>query len=136
MTHRLIVDVIIRDDYRVGFEQVGEDTFVHVNVQRWNSRIARQFREDIDDAHRLLGKPVYVLDNPDAPLLPKFLARHGFRPCGRARDASGRVVGVFERSLNGQPFRWWDVHPDRSTEVRPVGSPTALLDAGLQPGSG
>jgi hypothetical protein len=32
-SHRLIIDVIIRDDYRVGFEQVGEDTFVHVIVE-------------------------------------------------------------------------------------------------------
>jgi hypothetical protein len=112
--HRLIVDVIIRDDYRVGFEQVGECTFVHVNVLRWNKRAARQFRDDIDDAHRLLGKPVYTLRRPEEANQPKFLALHGFHPCGHARDASGRLVEVFERSLDGQSIRRWHdvIQPD------------------------
>jgi hypothetical protein len=110
--HRLIVDVIIRDEYRVGFEQVGENTFVHVVVAHWSARVARQFREDITDAHRLLGKPVYVLAGPDTPLLPKFLAIHGFVPCGHARDASGRVVEVFERTLDGKLVQFWQLAID------------------------
>lgn len=95
-----VTDIIVRPDYRVAYEQWDDVTFVHVTVHRWSAGIARQFRADIDAAHRLLGRPVYVLRLPEAPLQPKFLALHGFVPCGSARAADGRVVEAYVRNLD------------------------------------
>jgi hypothetical protein len=91
----------------VQYEQVGDVTFVHVEVVQWTPRVAHQFRADIDAAHALLGRPVYAIGVPEAPLQPKFLAAHGFQHCGAVMDLQGRIVPIFGRSLNGQPIRWW-----------------------------
>jgi hypothetical protein len=115
MMHRLLVDVINRPEYVVRYEQVDDITFTHAVVHQWSPRIARQFRDDIDAAQKLLGQPVYVLRTPEVSNQPKFLAMHGFRPCGHVRDAQGRVVEIYERSLDGQPVRRWHAEdqPDR-----------------------
>jgi hypothetical protein len=105
LSHRIVVDVIVRPDYAVRYEQFDDLTFVHVDVHRWGSRIAREFRADIDAAHRLLGRPVYALERPEAPNQRHFLKLHGFEPCGRVRDAQGREVEIFGRSINGIALR-------------------------------
>ena len=108
MKSRLVVDVVVRQDYVVRFEQWDDITFVHVDVHQCNTRIARAFRADIDTAHKLLGRPVYALHKPEAPLQPKFLAQHGFKPAGFVNDEFGRRVEIFERTLDEQPFRRWN----------------------------
>lgn len=111
-----VTDIIVRPDYRVSYEQHDGITFVHVQVRKWTSAIARQFRWDIDTAQRLLGAPVYVIDNPMAPNLTKFLSRHEFHPCGTVIDDTGREAAIFERSLDGRRIRRW--HPDRHNQQR------------------
>lgn len=110
-----LVDVIVRPDYAVRYEQHDDITFIHVSVHRWNSRIAREFGADIETAHKLLGRPVYALRRPEVRNQPKFLAMHGFKPCGHVRDAQGRVVEIYERTLDGRPIRRWHTtdQPDR-----------------------
>lgn len=95
--HRIVVDVIRRPEYIVGFEQVNWTTYVHVIVAKWSPRVARQFRQDIDQAQALLGQPVFAADDPDNPTLRKFLTLHGFVPHSRAIDVFGRDVAIFER---------------------------------------
>jgi len=114
MQHRLLVDVIVRPEYIVRYEQADDVTFVHVSVHQWDARVARQFHDDIEIAHKMLGRPVYALDNPGHPNLPKFLRMHGFHPCGHVTDAHGRVVAIYEKSLDGQCIRRWfpENHPD------------------------
>ena len=108
MPHNIIVDVISRPAYAVGYEQVDDITFVHVAVrQKWSPRVARQFRADIDAAHTLLGRPVYALEMPGVPLQSKFLAAHGFQPCGTVMDAQGRVVPIFGKTIDGIDLRRW-----------------------------
>ena len=97
--HRIVVDIIQRPNYIVGYEQRDWTTYVHVIVARWDAPTARQFRQDIDAAHALLGRPVYALDDPDNPTLRKFLKLHGFLPHSRTIDVFGRDVAVYERQL-------------------------------------
>lgn len=105
MAHRIVVDVIVRPEYAVRYEQWDGLTFVHVDVHQWTPRVARQFRDDIDTAHHLLGRPVYALRRPEAPNQPKFLALHGFVPCGHVNDAEGRRVAIYEKTLDGKPIQ-------------------------------
>lgn len=114
MQSRLLVDAVVRPDYTIRYEQWDATTFVHVDVKAWSSRIARQFRRDIDAAHRLLGRPVYALRRPEVPNQPKFLSAHGFVPCGRVNDAEGREVDIFVRILDGIDLRRRDNlhHPE------------------------
>lgn len=100
--HRKVVDIIRRPEYIVGYEQINWTTYVHVVVAKWNPRVARQFREDIDQAQALLGQPVYASDDPDNPTLRKFLKLHGFKPHSRAIDVFGRDVAVYERLPHGR----------------------------------
>ncbi len=104
-----VVDVVVRSDYRVGFEQFQQHTFVHVAVaaRRWNARVARAFRRDIDAAHALLGRPVYAIDNAASPRLRHFLKLHGFVPCGRATNAQGLEVGVYGRPIGEHGVEQW-----------------------------
>ena len=112
MSHRVVVDVVVRQDYQIGFEQFDDTTFCHVLVHRWSPRVARQFRADIEDAHRLLGRPVYALERPEAPNQLHFLKLHGFVPCGRVLDAAGRDVSIYGRTIHGQPLQWFQ-HPEQ-----------------------
>jgi hypothetical protein len=107
MENRVIVDVIRRPEYLVGYEPFGGATFIHVRVYRWSAAIARRFRDDIDTAHKLLGLPVYVIDNPDVPTLRHFLSLHGFEECGCVVDTQGRLVNTFGRPIDGQPLAQW-----------------------------
>ena len=109
--HELVVPVVRRDAYQIGYERAAGVTLVHVEVRRWSPAIARQFRDDIETAHGLLGEPVYALRDPSRPNQPKFLQRFGFVPCGTVRAASGDVVPIYERSPNGLPIRRWN-HQD------------------------
>lgn len=100
-----IVDVIQRPDYRVGYEKVELDGWpfiiVHVDVIKWSSRIARQFEADIDQAHSLLGAPVYVrFDDPANHTFIKFITRFGFKPYGSLRTVDGYEVPLFQREFN------------------------------------
>ena len=97
--HRVVVDVIRRPEYIVGYEQFNWTTYVHVIVAKWSPAIARQFRQDVNAAQALLGQPVYALDDPDNPTLRKFLKLHGFLPHSRTVDVFGRDVAVYERQL-------------------------------------
>lgn len=96
---RTVMDVIIRDAYRVGYTQQEHTHYVHVVVRKWTAAIARKFKQDIDVAQELLGKPVYALEEPTNPSLPKFLKLHGFHFHSRTIDVQGRDVAVFERPL-------------------------------------
>ena len=102
-----LTDVVVRPEYIIRFEQHADITFIHVDVQLWSPAIARRFRADIATAHSLLGRPVYALRQPEVPNQPKFLALHGFHPCGHVKDAQGRTVEIFEKTLDGQHFRRW-----------------------------
>lgn len=95
--HSLVVPVIIRPDYSVGYEHAEGMTFAHSTVHRWSPRIAREYRRDVDTLQGLLGLPLYVIENAAAPLLPKFLALLGFKPCGTALDHRGLEVALYER---------------------------------------
>ena len=111
MQHRLLVDVINRpDEYVVRYEQVDDITFCHAVVHHWSPSVARRFRDDIDTAQKLLGQPVYAIGKPEVPNQPKFLAMHGFHPCGHVKDEHGRVVEIYERSLDGRTIRRWHVN--------------------------
>lgn len=114
MQPRLVVDAVVRPDYVIRYEQHDTTTFVHVDVRKWTPAVAKQFRRDIDAAHRLLGRPVYALRRPEVPNQTKFLTAHGFVPCGRVFDAEGREVDIFERILDGIAFRRRDNlhHPE------------------------
>ena len=101
--HEIVVPVVVRDAYRISYERALGMTFVHVQVRKWDAETARRFRADIAAAHALLGEPVYALGEPDAPLQTKFLQRHGFVPCGTARNGRGDTVPVFVRSPDGKP---------------------------------
>lgn len=105
--HSILIDVIVRPEYRVRYEQVGDVTFCHVDVSRWGHQVARRFLNDIDTAHALLGRPVYVLAPHETHLLHKFLGRHGFAPCGECFDNQGRVVPVFGRPYGDSALRRW-----------------------------
>lgn len=107
MQSRLLVDIVVRPEYVLRYEQHDEITFAHLDVHHWSARVARQFRADLDTSHNLLGRPLYVLLSPEAPNLPKFLKLHGFHPCGFVNDAQGRTVEIFERTLDGRTFRRW-----------------------------
>jgi hypothetical protein len=107
MNQRVIVDVIRKPEYRVGYEPYDGHIFIHVQVHRWNHAIARRFRADIETAHALLGCPVYVIDNPASPTLQHFLKLHGFEKCGCVVDTRGEVVSTFGKPINGEPLSHW-----------------------------
>lgn len=104
--HTLLVDVIVRPEYVVRYEQAQGNTYVHVEVVgKWTHRVARQFRNDVDAAHRLLGRPVFALFSPEANNA-HFLKAHGFLQCGEVRDIKGRTVPIYGRSCpDGSDFR-------------------------------
>lgn len=95
--HSLVVPVIIRPDYSVGYEHADGLTFAHSTVLHWSPRIAREYRRDIDTLQGLLGLPVYVIGHAEAHLQPKFLALIGFTQCGTAHDTRGQEVPLYER---------------------------------------
>lgn len=95
--HSLVVPVIVRADYRVGYEYADGMTFGHCTVSRWTPAVARAFRRDIDALQELSGTVVYVVGVPEQPLQPKFLARIGFTVAGTCRDPQGRTVPIYER---------------------------------------
>jgi len=107
MDQRQVVDVIVRPEYVVGYEQWDDVTLGHCRVTSWTPKVARQFRADMDTAMALLGREVYALENPEYPNQVKFLLTNGFQPCGHVLNAAGREVAIFVRTLHGQSFRRW-----------------------------
>ena len=99
--HAIVIPIIQREDYQIAYERVGGITLAHSQVRKWTAQIARRYVADLDMAQGLLGEPLYVIDNPESPLLPKFLRWLKFRPCGTVRDLQGRDVMIYERSPNG-----------------------------------
>lgn len=115
MTPRQVVDVIVRPEYIVRYEQWDDHTLVHADFRQWNARIARQFRTDIDAAQRLLGREVHAIEQVERPNQVKFLLLHGFIQSGVVTDDHGRRVAIFTRPIDGfQPIRRWvpEHHPD------------------------
>ncbi|RUT24160.1 hypothetical protein C0V97_12500 [Asaia sp. W19] len=97
------VPVVVRPDYTISYERGPECIFVHVDVRRWTTGTARQFRADTEAAQGLLGEPVYALREPSAPLQPKFLALAGFIPCGTViESSSGEPLTIHCRPFPGK----------------------------------
>lgn len=97
----LLVPVVHRDAYTIAYEYTSGGLFGHVEMRKWNHKIARRARQDIDTAASLVEMPLYALENPDDPRQPKFLKFCGFRPAGTAQASDGRTVTLYERSTNG-----------------------------------
>jgi len=99
------VPVVVRPDYTISYERGSECLFVHVDVKRWTPNAARCFKADAETAQRLLGEPVYALEEPSAPLQSKFLARAGFIPCGTViESSSGEPLTIHCRPFPGKPI--------------------------------
>lgn len=99
------IPVVNRPDYTISYERGPECIFVHVDVRRWAAPVARQFQADVKCAQGLLGEPVYALEEPSAPLQPKFLKLSGFVPCGTAAESSsGEPLTIHCRPYPGRPI--------------------------------
>lgn len=99
------VPVVVRPDYTISYERGPECLFVHVDVRRWTANVARRFKADAEAAQGLLGEPVYALEEPSAPLQPKFLALTGFIPCGTViESSSGKPLTIYCRPFPGRPI--------------------------------
>lgn len=105
--HSLIVPVVVRPDYQIGYEHADGVTFAHCTVTRWTHEVRKSLRDDFETALGLHGGPLYAVLDPARPRLPKFLRSFGFTPCGTVRDLTGRIVPIYERSLDGKHVRWW-----------------------------
>jgi hypothetical protein len=92
------VDVVIRPDYRIAYSQWREITLAHVHIRKWTPTIARQFRRDVDAAHRLLGRSVFAVETQTGSN-KKFLLLHDFVECGRAPIEDGYTVPLYVRKV-------------------------------------
>lgn len=132
-THEFLVPVVRHEDYTISYERAAGVTFVHVDVRRWTPDTAQAFRLDVATAHSLLVEPVYALGTPTAKNQGRFLAQFGFHPAGTVKDAEGRVVPIYERTLDGRTIRWWHHDPNEQVDQRPLVGPAALHAGGHEP---
>jgi hypothetical protein len=107
-----VVPVVLRDDYQIGYERSDGYTFGHITVTRWSPSIARDIGADIQAAHELHRDAIYALGLPGDAKQARFLELYGFHPCGTVRNENGVTVPIYERTLDGQPIRWWSNHPN------------------------
>lgn len=96
----LVVPVIRRADYWIGFEQFGDTTGVHCGVRRWSHTVARAIRADFDTAVRLHGGPIWAIGRDD-PTYVHFLKFMGFRLHSVRTSAAGQEASIYERRLDG-----------------------------------
>jgi hypothetical protein len=89
------VAVCKRPHYEIHYEQVGDHTFVHLNVYKWGVGVKKELDADCDRLQALLGNPVFVLC--DNAKLFKFCTLFGFKPVCSTATAGGEPAMILVR---------------------------------------
>ena len=96
MPHQLVVPVVRKPDYQIGFEQFDDLTLVHVTFSRWNREVYRNVSEDFNQLYELHGGPLFAISIDD-PRQPKFLKMFGFRPVDDCRELDGTPRTLYQK---------------------------------------
>ena len=80
--HRLHVVAAERAHYRITFEQAGDVTFCHCEVDHWSPEVKRQMVADLDTLCSLRRSPLFVWMEPENEKLSRFCHSVGFVDAG------------------------------------------------------
>lgn len=85
------VPVCKRPDYAIYYEQVGEDTWCHMDVRRWTPAISKSAKRDIETLVELFGGgKLFALNYPHGDSKQqKFFKWSGFGFLGRVVGKEG-----------------------------------------------
>jgi hypothetical protein len=89
------VTVCRRAHYDIQYEQLGDHTFVHVNVKGWAPTVKDDFTRDCDALQELLNGPVMVLCTN--PKLRRFCEMFGFDHLMDATTHEGEPAAILIR---------------------------------------
>ena len=89
--------VVIRDEYTIFFEAVGEVVFVHCDVMRWTHETAKEMKQVMRELRALHGRSLYAVNEPHGcKKHQRFMRLMGFVYHCDLPTKAGGVVHVFK----------------------------------------
>lgn len=87
------VSVIDKPEYRVYFERYQGLIWIHCDIIKWSTGIAKRLRKDWDYVFNLYNSPIYALNEPHGcKRHKKFMEMMGFRYFGTVEADVVRYV--------------------------------------------